>query len=46
MLPDRIELVDSLALNKSNKLDERSLLSGAGLRPMPLPTANEAPPKP
>jgi D-alanine--poly(phosphoribitol) ligase subunit 1 len=45
MLPDRIELVDSLALNKSNKLDERSLLSGAGLRPVPLASAIETTPK-
>ncbi len=31
MLPDRIDLVDSLPMNKSNKLDERLLLSNAGL---------------
>jgi amino acid adenylation domain-containing protein len=34
MLPDRIELVKRLPLNKSNKLDEKLLLSGAGLSPV------------
>lgn len=33
MLPNRIELVDVLPLTSSIKLDERLLLSGAGLRP-------------
>ncbi|MGB7653731.1 MAG: hypothetical protein WBL51_10740, partial [Acidimicrobiales bacterium] len=32
MLPDRFELVTALPLNKSNKLDESRLLSGAGIR--------------
>ncbi|MFZ0768711.1 MAG: AMP-binding protein [Acidimicrobiales bacterium] len=32
MLPDRIELITALPLNKSNKLDESRLLSGAGIR--------------
>jgi D-alanine--poly(phosphoribitol) ligase subunit 1 len=32
MLPNRIELVETLPLNKSSKLDERLLLSQAGLR--------------
>ena len=32
MLPDRIELVESLPLTRSSKLDERRLLSDAGLR--------------
>jgi acyl-coenzyme A synthetase/AMP-(fatty) acid ligase len=31
MLPDRVELVDRLPLTSSNKLDERQLLSDAGL---------------
>jgi amino acid adenylation domain-containing protein len=34
MMPNRIELVKAFPLNKSNKLDERLLLSGAGLRPL------------
>ncbi len=34
MLPNRIELVTSLPLNSSNKLDERTLLAAAGLRPL------------
>jgi acyl-CoA synthetase (AMP-forming)/AMP-acid ligase II len=34
MLPNRIELVEVLPLNKSNKLDERRLLSEANLRPL------------
>lgn len=33
MLPDRIELVSSLPLNSSSKVDERRLLADAGLRP-------------
>jgi len=33
MMPDRIDLVEVLPVNKSNKLDERQLLSDAGLRP-------------
>jgi len=33
MLPDRIEIVEELPLNKSNKLDEGRLLGEAGLRP-------------
>jgi D-alanine--poly(phosphoribitol) ligase subunit 1 len=32
MLPDRIELLAALPLNKSNKLDESRLLSAAGVR--------------
>lgn len=32
MLPDRVELVDSLPLTRSSKLDERRLLAEAGLR--------------
>jgi D-alanine--poly(phosphoribitol) ligase subunit 1 len=35
MLPNRIELVDGLPLTNSSKLDERLLLSKAGLRPRP-----------
>jgi acyl-coenzyme A synthetase/AMP-(fatty) acid ligase len=31
MLPDRIELIDELPLTTSSKLDERRLLSDAGL---------------
>jgi len=31
MLPDRIEIVDSLPLTRSSKLDERRLLAGVGL---------------
>jgi acyl-coenzyme A synthetase/AMP-(fatty) acid ligase len=34
MMPNRIELVKALPLNKSNKLDERLLLLGASLRPL------------
>jgi D-alanine--poly(phosphoribitol) ligase subunit 1 len=34
MMPNRIELVKSFPLNKSNKLDERLLLLEAGLRPL------------
>jgi amino acid adenylation domain-containing protein len=34
MLPDRIELVDDLPLTASSKLDERKLLSGAGMLPL------------
>jgi len=33
MLPDRIEFVTSMPLNRSNMLDESRLLSEAGLRP-------------
>jgi acyl-coenzyme A synthetase/AMP-(fatty) acid ligase len=33
MLPDRIEFVTMMPLNKSNQLDESQLLSGAGLQP-------------
>ncbi len=33
MLPNRYEQVEVLPVNKSNKLDERLLLSGVGLRP-------------
>ncbi len=40
MLPNRIEQVDSLPLNKSNKLDEQLLLSGAGLRAPRSDSAN------
>jgi len=35
MLPNRIEIVETLPLNKSNKLDERLLLSDAGLQSLP-----------
>jgi amino acid adenylation domain-containing protein len=35
MLPNRFEQVAELPVNKSNKLDERLLLSQAGLRPLP-----------
>jgi acyl-coenzyme A synthetase/AMP-(fatty) acid ligase len=38
MLPDRIEQVDALPLNKSNQLDEHQLLVSAGLKPF-RPTA-------
>jgi acyl-coenzyme A synthetase/AMP-(fatty) acid ligase len=38
MLPDRIELIAAMPLNRSNALDEAALLSGAGLRPY-RPTA-------
>ncbi len=38
MLPNRFERVDELPVNKSNKLDERLLLSQAGLRPLPAAT--------
>ena len=34
MLPDRIEVVSSLPLTPSGKLDERTLLSQAGLEPL------------
>jgi amino acid adenylation domain-containing protein len=34
MLPNRYEQVEVLPVNKSNKLDERLLLSGVGLRPV------------
>ena len=34
MLPNRIELVGDLPMTKSSKLDERLLLSEAGLRPL------------
>jgi amino acid adenylation domain-containing protein len=33
MLPDRVELVGALPLNRSNTLDESRLLANAGLRP-------------
>jgi acyl-coenzyme A synthetase/AMP-(fatty) acid ligase len=33
MLPDRIEVVSSLPLNKSNQLDETQLLASSGLQP-------------
>jgi acyl-CoA synthetase (AMP-forming)/AMP-acid ligase II len=33
MLPDRIELVATMPLNRSNTLDESGLLANAGLRP-------------
>jgi amino acid adenylation domain-containing protein len=33
MLPDRIELVTAMPLNRSNALDEAGLLSAAGLQP-------------
>jgi D-alanine--poly(phosphoribitol) ligase subunit 1 len=38
MLPNRFEQVAELPVNKSNKLDERLLLSQAGLRPLPPAT--------
>jgi D-alanine--poly(phosphoribitol) ligase subunit 1 len=34
MLPNRFELVQALPLNRSNKLDDRLLLSQAGLHPL------------
>jgi D-alanine--poly(phosphoribitol) ligase subunit 1 len=34
MLPNRFEIVETLPVNKSNKLDERRLLSEAGLLPL------------
>jgi D-alanine--poly(phosphoribitol) ligase subunit 1 len=34
MLPNRVELVDELPMTKSSKLDERLLLSRAGLQPV------------
>ncbi len=33
MLPDRIELIAAMPLNRSNALDEAALLASAGLRP-------------
>jgi D-alanine--poly(phosphoribitol) ligase subunit 1 len=39
MLPDRIVLVAALPLTPAGKLDERQLLSGAGLRAKKAPTA-------
>jgi amino acid adenylation domain-containing protein len=33
MLPDRIELISAMPLNRSNALDEAGMLSAAGLRP-------------
>lgn len=36
MLPNRFELIETLPVNRSNKLDERTMLSGVGLRG-PLP---------
>ena len=33
MLPDRIEFVSAMPLNRSNQLDEQRLLSEAGLSP-------------
>ena len=39
MLPNRVELVDELPLTASSKLDERLLLSGAGLAPLRAATA-------
>ncbi len=41
MLPDRIDVVDDLPMTESSKLDERRLLSGAGLSP---PAASPVPP--
>ena len=41
MLPDRIDLVDALPLTAASKLDERRLLSEAGLRG-PAPPAGHA----
>jgi amino acid adenylation domain-containing protein len=38
MLPNRFELVQALPLNRSNKLDDRLLLSEAGLRPLTVPS--------
>jgi len=35
MLPDRVEVIDSFPLAQSSKIDERLLLSDAGLRPLP-----------
>ena len=39
MLPNRIEVVAELPMTKSSKLDERLLLSQAGLTPLPSGTA-------
>jgi D-alanine--poly(phosphoribitol) ligase subunit 1 len=39
MMPNRFEIVETLPVNKSNKLDERRLLSDAGLTPVPPATA-------
>ncbi len=42
MLPNRIDMVEAFPLNRSNKVDERLLLSEAGLRPLrpaPIPGA-------
>jgi non-ribosomal peptide synthetase component E (peptide arylation enzyme) len=33
MLPDRVEVIDSFPLAQSSKIDERLLLSRAGLQP-------------
>jgi D-alanine--poly(phosphoribitol) ligase subunit 1 len=43
MLPNRIELVQELPMTKSSKLDERLLLTEAGLRPLGAGTAVPAP---
>jgi acyl-coenzyme A synthetase/AMP-(fatty) acid ligase len=48
MMPNRFEIVDTLPLNRSNKLDERRLLSEAGLTavaPGTAPGRNEKPNK-
>jgi D-alanine--poly(phosphoribitol) ligase subunit 1 len=45
MIPNRIELVDVLPLTKSSKLDERLLLSDAGLNPPHRSGAPDAAPQ-
>jgi len=42
MLPNRIELVRELPMTKSSKLDERLLLSEAGLHPVGSAAATDA----
>ncbi|HVA71053.1 MAG TPA: AMP-binding protein [Acidimicrobiales bacterium] len=44
MLPNRIDLVDVLPLTSSGKLDERTLLLGAGLAPLRPATISDSPP--
>jgi D-alanine--poly(phosphoribitol) ligase subunit 1 len=44
MLPDRIEIVGDMPLTAVGKIDERRLLSAAGLAPNPIPLNALAPP--